>query len=356
MKQTITLQDVASAARVSKATASNVFNAPSRVRPELRERVEAVARHLGYSGPDPRGRLLSLGKVNAIGVVAPAESGFAWVFADPYMAEFLSGVSQVCEQRGAALSIISPHEINGVGGIRNAVADGFILGSIDQAELIEPAMRRKLPYVVMDVEGGPDINSVCVDDRDGAYQLTRHLIGLGHRRFAIISIARRNMAPVLHAPSGKHRVLSAAYPSDVERIEGIGMALTEAGLSIDDMPIVEACCSDEERRVYGVDGAGIALDNARGATALIGLSGTLALTALAEAGRRGIDVPGQLSIAGFDDPPEAAHTAPPLTTISQPVMEKGRAAARLLFETGPAQHLVLPVELKICGSTAPPPR
>jgi DNA-binding LacI/PurR family transcriptional regulator len=72
------------AARLSKATVSNVFSRPERVRPELRTRIESVARELGYAGSDPRGRLLSSGKVNSIGVVPPAD-GMAWVFADPYM-------------------------------------------------------------------------------------------------------------------------------------------------------------------------------------------------------------------------------------------------------------------------------
>src|SRR5436305_9865823 len=106
MRDAVTLLDVARAANVSKTTVSNVFSSPHRVRPELRARVEAAAREIGYSGPDPKGRLLSSGKVNAIGVIPPADAGFSWVYADPYMCEFLAGVAQICENRGSGLLLV----------------------------------------------------------------------------------------------------------------------------------------------------------------------------------------------------------------------------------------------------------
>jgi DNA-binding LacI/PurR family transcriptional regulator len=355
MNDKVTLRDVANAAGVSKATVSNVFSRPERVRPELRARIAAVAGELGYSGPDPKGRLLSSGKVNAIGVVPPAEDSFAWAFSDPYMCEFLGGVAEVCETEGSGLSIIAASNRNGESGIRRAVVDGFILSTAAQAEAIEPAMRRKLPFVVMDADGGPDISSVRIDDRGGAGDIARHLIKLGHRKIAILSISRRSISPVVHRPGSAHRDLIAAFPSDIERIEGIAAALSEAGLSINDMPIVEACCTSEEERIFGVSGASVLLDHAQGATAVIALSGLLALAVLKEARKRGISVPGQMSVAGFDDGPEIARADPPLTTVAQPIAEKGRMAARLLFERQLARQVILPVELKVRASTALPP-
>ena len=354
MARAVTLLDVAKVAGVSKTTVGNVFSRPERVRPTLRAHVAAVAREIGYTGPDPRGRLLSSGKANAIGVVPPADASYSWVFSDPYMGEFLTGVAQICEQRRVGLSLITAKDSQGAWAIRNAVVDGFILSSIEQAEFIEPAMRRKLPFVVMDVDGGADISSVRVDDRAGARQLTRHLIYLGHRRFAVASISRKPIAPVVHLP-GRWRRLVAAYPGDLDRMAGVADALAEARLSLDDVLIVEACGTDEERHLYGHGGAEMLLDNARDVTAIIALSAPLASSILAAAWHRGIRVPEQVSVAGFDDPPEAALAHPPLTAIRQPVAEKGRIAARLLFEPETGRHVVLPVELKIRSSTAPPP-
>ena len=107
MKKAVTLSEVAEAARVSKATVSNVFSRPERVRPALRQRVEAAAESLGYDGPDPKGRLLSSGKVNAIGVIPPAAFGISLFFKNAYVRAFLEGIAVVCEEHGVGLSLVS---------------------------------------------------------------------------------------------------------------------------------------------------------------------------------------------------------------------------------------------------------
>ena len=359
MKKTVTLTDVAAVARVSKATVSNVFSRPDRVRPALRQRVEAAAESLGYDGPDPKGRLLSSGKVNAIGVVPPAD-GLSWVFASVYMRDFLTGVAQVCEEKGVGLSLVFGDERGGAWDIRTAVLDGFILNSVSEAASIERALRRKLPFVVMDAIGTPEINTVGPDERGSAWRLTRYLIELGHRRFAIVSCGRKAAAPVFHPPNGGSRRLVMAFEADEQRILGVADALGEAGLSIDDFPIFETCGivpvlgDDQERRLFGHGGAELVLDNAGDATAIIAMPSELAIAAVVEARRRGIDVPGKLSIATMDDAPEVSQTDPPLTAISVSSIEKGRTAARLLFEDGPPRQVVLPADLVIRASTGPP--
>ena len=100
--KTVTLLDVAKAVAVSKSTVANAFNRPERVRPELLARIEAAARELGYAGPDPKGRMLSSGKVNAIGVVPFGRFGVAAFFKHPYQREFLAGVAQACEDSTGA--------------------------------------------------------------------------------------------------------------------------------------------------------------------------------------------------------------------------------------------------------------
>jgi DNA-binding LacI/PurR family transcriptional regulator len=352
MKTPVTLMDVATAASVSKSTAANVFNRPERVRPEVRARVEAAARELGFAGPDPRGRLLNSGKANVIGVV-PSGEGIAWVFDDPYMRAFLAAVANECQARQLGLQLIDGHGEAGAETIRRAVVDGLILHTADQARAIDPALRRRLPIVVMDRTAEPDVSSVSIDDRGGARLLTEHLIGLGHRRFVVATLTRGYIAPVLHRVTGEPRQLVSAHPVDEERLAGVAEALREAGLSIDDMPLVEAWGSAEERRLYG-SGAALILDSLGDATAVIALGGEIALSTLAEAKARGIALPRDLSIAGFDDPPAAALADPPLTTIAAPVAESARAAARLLLEGGAPWHVELPVELIVRQSTAKP--
>lgn len=349
MKSPVTLLDVASAANVSKSTVANVFNRPDRVRPELRKKVEAAAHQLGFAGPDARGRALSSGKAHAIGLV-PSGEGIAWVFDDPYMRTFLRGVAQACQERHVALQLIDGHGEAGGEAIRRAVVDGLILHTQDQVQAIDPALRRKLPIVVMESTDELDVSSVSIDDRGGAALLTRHLLELGHRRFLIATYTRGYIAPVLHRVTGEPRQLVSAHRVDEERLAGVAGALAQAGLSINDMPLVEAWGSEEERRLFG-SGAALILDNLGDATAIVALGGDIALSTLAEARARGLSVPGALSIAGFDDPPEAARAG--LTTIAAPVAASARTAARLLF-SAERQHVQLPVTLMIRGSTGAP--
>lgn len=353
MKTPVTFLDVAEAAQVSKSTVANVFNHPERVRPEVRTRIEQVARELGFAGPDPRGRLLSSGKANVIGVV-PSGEGITWVFDNPYMRRFLAGVAEECQAHRTAIQLIDGYGEAGAETIRRTIVDGLILHTADQVLAVDPALRRKMPIVVMDRIADTDVSSVSIDDRGGAYALARHLLELGHRRFLVTTLGRSYVAPILHRVTGSPRQMLSTYDIDEERLAGIGEALAEAGLSLDAMPIVEACGSEEETRLYG-PAAGLVLDALDGATAVIVLGGELAVGLVAEAKRRGIAVPTELSIVGFDDPPEAALTDPPLTVIAAPVAETARLATRMLFSGGPPQHVQLPVELKVRNSTAPAP-
>ena len=161
----VKLVDVAKAAGVSRGTASNVFTHPELVSEALRERVLAAASELGYGGPNPSGRLLRLGKVNAIGATPPGSYGVSVAFINPYFREFLSGVGEVCDERGASLTVISGVGPDKTRGIKNALVDGFILHQVEDATFLE-ARQRRLPFVVVDIEGDAETNSVRIDDRD----------------------------------------------------------------------------------------------------------------------------------------------------------------------------------------------
>ena len=348
MAKAAKLADVAKAAGVSQGTASNVFNRPELVRPEVRERVEASARALGYGGPDPKGRLLRAGKVNAIGVVVMDHLGY--FFRDPFNREFMAGLSEVCDELGAGISLISAMDQKSAAWtIETAVVDGFVVQCLDQGDrLIELAKRRKLPFVAVDLDPGPGAGFIAIDDRRGAREAAGHLLSLGHRRFAILALELVGDGRV--GPVDRERRLAAAYQSTRDRLLGYGDALAAAGISIDDVPIVESLNDSE-----AATGAATLLDLAPQATAVLAMSDVLAIAVVNEARKRGIDVPGQLSVVGFDDVAEAAAATPPLTTVHQPIAEKGRLAAQMIFDRGPPRRELLPVHLVIRGTTAPPP-
>jgi DNA-binding LacI/PurR family transcriptional regulator len=340
-----TLIDVARAAGVSRSTASNVFAHPERVRAELRARVEAAAQELGYGGPDPTGRLLRSGKVNAIGFKPPAEMGVGDSFRNPVFLQFLAAVGDVCEAHGAGLMVLSDAKRD---SIRTALVDAFIFSRVDQLSDVEPALLRRLPFVMVDVEAGPDSRSVRVDSRGGARAAAEHLLGLGHRRFAILSFLRAFGPTRLHPAGGPRPPEVAGMPTDQEKLAGYAEALAAAGLSLDAVPIVQA-------DPWAEDAAGMLLDHAPGATAVLTMGVMQGLRVLAEARRRGIAVPRDLSVVAFNDLPEAARSEPGLTTVDGRTGEKGRVAAELVLEGGPPRQVVLPTGLILRGSTGPAP-
>ena len=141
--------------------------------------------------------------------------------------------------------------------------------------------------------------------------------------------------------------MTAGFSLDYERLEGFADGLREVNLAIDDVPIIET--------TPGEPSAGaVVFDQAPEATAILTMSDWQAITVVDEAVRRGIDIPEHVSVVGFDGTAEAARTTPPLTTVAQNIVGKGRLAAAMVFANGPPQQIVLPVELVVRGSTARP--
>ncbi|MBN9000258.1 MAG: LacI family DNA-binding transcriptional regulator, partial [Rhizobiales bacterium] len=237
MSRTIKLSDVAKAAGVSQGTASNVFNRPDIVRREVRERVEAAARELGYAGPDPKGRLLRAGKVNAIGVVT--SDPLTYFFDDPYARVLMTGIAAACAEQGAGLSLVSTENDEKLAwNIQSAIVDGFILLCIeDGLRLIELSRERKLPFVALQYgSGDTSMTAIGVDDFEGARQAAEHIGALGHRRAAILSLqlAEEQVGPVDLAA-----VDNALYSGTRERILGYLSGLELFGVDRLSVPIFE---------------------------------------------------------------------------------------------------------------------
>jgi DNA-binding LacI/PurR family transcriptional regulator len=349
VNRTVKLADVAKVAGVSLGTASNAFNRPHLVRKEVRELVEATARKLGYSGPDPKGRLLMGGKTNAIGVLLPGQLPVAHTLQNVYLQAFMQGVAEVCDENGANLLIVSGAEDRKISAIRTALVDGFIISHGEELELMS-LRQRKVPFVVTDMDAGPGVSSVRIDARLGARMAAQHLLALGHRRFVILSTLRKQSDPIWHPPGQANRQLAAGLPLDHEKLLGYRDALEAAGLSINAVPIVESFL----RLPWAAAGADAIFERAPEATAILAMTDTQALILLSVARQRGIRIPDDVSVIGFDDRPDAASADPPLTTIAQPIVEKGRVAASMLFSHGPPLHIILPVSLVVRLSTAHP--
>jgi DNA-binding LacI/PurR family transcriptional regulator len=349
-EKSVTLADLAKAAGVSKGTASNVFNRPKIVRKEVRDHVLGVAKAMGYHGPDPKGRLLSAGKVNAIGVATVMPLGH--FFEDPFARVLMTGIAEACDASGTGISLVSAaNEEVLAWNVRNAVVDGFILFCLDGAEqLIASSRERQLPFVAL-AFGHEDktISVVGIDNVAGARCAAQHLLDLGHRKFAILAME------FVEGGSGRitmEQVSAATSSASVDRVRGYFEALQASGVDTSQVPIYETQ-EDDTATIFAA--LGEIFSSISPPTAILAQSDRIALIALDWLKDRGIAVPGDVSVVGFDGVPESTTSQPPLTTIQQPIVEIGRRAVRAILDhADEVWHEKMEVELVVRGSTAPP--
>jgi DNA-binding LacI/PurR family transcriptional regulator len=205
----------------------------------------------------------------------------------------------------------------------------------------------------VDGVASPAACRVSIDDQGASRDVVEHLLALGHRRFAVAALPRLpgdrggRIDPDDPGPM--------TFPVTGVRLAGIREGLEDAGLAWSDVPIW-AVPDDLTPRQSARDVGATLLDVAEPPTAIVCLSDEVAAGVLDAAADRGMAAPADLSVVGFDDAVTASATTPPLTTVHQPLVTKGEAAARLLLDGAPITDLVLPTELVVRGSTGPPPR
>jgi DNA-binding LacI/PurR family transcriptional regulator len=333
-----TLADVAAAAGVSRMTVSNAYNRPDQLSAATRQRVLAAADGLGYAGPNPAARSLRRGRAGAVGVLITESLPYA--FADPGILELLRGVAGALGDAGHGLLLVPTLDSpDGLTLVRDSVVDAFVLISVAGDDPAVAAVQaRRLPVVTV---GNPHLRGVPhlgVDNRRSAGVVARHLLDLGHRRLAVVT------------PAGRER------PSLDQRAVGFRDTV-DAALGSGSTTVVVA---DSNDRPAGRAAAARLLGGARRGrpTAVFTVTDVLALGVLDEAATRAVDVPAELSVAGYDDVAEAARAVPPLTTVHQSLYEQGRAAATAALALSRGETPRLPrlrTELVLRGSTGPAP-
>ncbi|WP_321852384.1 LacI family DNA-binding transcriptional regulator [Burkholderia diffusa] len=355
------MKDVALAAGVSQPAVSYAYNKPSEISEAQREHILAVAKKLGYPGPNVRGRSLRSGRVGAVGLMIMDELPYA--FADPATTSLLRGIGEISELANVALALFPlqkdlanhPGDVeNGSLAVRGFV-DGLIAYSLpDHYPVIEVARRQGIPLVIVDAPIIDKVPFVGIDDLQSAIVQMRHLVELGHRKIGVV--ADRLRPDGVRGLVTRERFQQATENVVRARIEGYLRAAEAVGLGFDDIPIIEAGGFD---RASGIWAAAQILEHTD-LTAVAATSDVMALTLVHAAREQGVAVPDWLSVVGFDDIPEAAGAG--LTTIHQPLIEKGRQAAQLLSEllNGSAARkpraakVMLPTELVVRSTTKAP--
>ena len=334
-----TITDVARVAGVSKGAVSFALNGRPGVAADTRERILAVARDLGWT-PSLRGRALSVSRALAVGLVIarPPET----LRADSFFASFIAGVEAVLAERGYALmlQVVSDEDSEHESYRRLAASgrvDGVFLTDM-RVDDVRPQLLDdlNLPTVVIGpAPGHGPWSAVSIDDRPGIVAAVEHLISLGHRHIGHVA-----------GPAG--------FVHGVSRREAWAAAVADAGLTPD------TCIGADFSAQGGVDATNALLDLPEPPTAIVYANDLMAIAGMSTAIGRGVDVPGQLSVTGFDDNPLAAYLQPALTTVRTDVVGWGSAAASQLLalvdnEVGREIDLP-PPQFIVRASTAPPRR
>lgn len=337
------IHDVARAAGVSTATVSRALSAPDKVRQATRDAVFRAIEETGYR-LNMSARNLRKRETGAVAVLLPN-------LANPFFAAILSGIAEVLSDAGYSVLIndttpLSNDDHRFPGFATKQHVDGLIVldGLLDQDSRFMAGHPEARPAVVYACEWCDRIDRprVVIDNLAASASAVDHLVALGHRRIGHIS-----------GPPGN--VLTRT------RFDGAKAAMAAAGLHMDDAWIFSGNFSLES----GAQAARDWCASRNRPTGVFCASDVMAIGFIGELIRRGVEVPREVSVVGFDDLEMAAHFHPSLTTVHQPRGDIGRAAARMLLDRmrkagdgpddTPAPALVLPTRLVVRESTAPPP-
>lgn len=324
------IRDVAARAGVSYQTVSRVLNDSPSIRPETRDRVQQAIEELGYR-PNQAARALVTSRSRTIGVLSSQSTQYG-------PATSMSAIEVAAREAGYRVSITHMTSTETT-SIRAAI-DYLMSQAIEALVVIAPQVRVfealsalsiDVPYVTLDARGSTIAHSLSVDQIAGARMAVRHLIEQGHEE-----------------------ILHIAGPQDwieaESRMQGYLQELGDQDLRM------RAPILGDWSASFGYY-AGLELLRVRDFTAVFAGNDQMALGFLHACRDVGLDVPGDISIVGFDDIPEAAHFAPPLTTVRQNFAELGRRAVGILLAElrGDAvvEHQLVPPELVLRESTAP---
>lgn len=330
-----TLSDVAKHAGVSTATVSRCLNAPGKVRERVRRQVSAAIAELGYV-PSGAARALASKRTGTIGAVIPTLDS----------AIFARGIQSLQKRLSRAGYRLLLASSNYLVAQEAEEVRALVLGGVDGLALVgtdhDPGVyqllqNRNIPYVHTWTHGSEDQHP-CVgfDNRAAAYRMTRHLLDLGHRNFAVIAGVTRN----------NNRA--------TERLRGVCDALSSAGIALADSHILQRHYS----LAAGREALAQCMALSTKPTAVLCGNDVLAIGALFGAQALGISVPGMLSITGYDNLPIASQVVPALTTVDVPAKLMGRLAAEYLISridgVATPEKTELPADVVLRDTTAPP--
>jgi LacI family transcriptional regulator len=332
----VTIIDVAAEAHVSYATVSRVINNDIHVKQETRDRVQQTMRRLGYVA-NRQARSLAGGRTNTIGVLVPD-------LGTGYIGEIIRGIDAELGLSDLDLILYTTHrtaskEVNYVANLAKGMVDGLLLVlPRSPADFIGSLTQRNFPFVLIDHQGiGQDFPAVVgAANWQGGFKATEYLIKLGHQRIGFIT---------------GWMDLGCA----LDRLDGYRSALRTNHIAEEPELIYEGTFFQPD----GFKGACALLDLPTPPTAIFASNDVMAMGVIDAVRNRGLRVPEDVSVIGFDDIPQSSMIHPALTTINQPLEKMGRVATQMLLELLSEPHkktgrIELPTELIVRDSCQAP--
>ena len=341
MAKRVTIKDVAKHADTSYQTVSRVINDKPDVAPETRRRVLDAIEALNYR-PSMAATSRAQPKTHIVALAVSPNNEFLLYEGDPHLLRIIHGIDRALEVRNYNLLLSTIHFNNGhtieSRLLNRQLADGVIirLSMDDQGRTANLFTEKGYQVVVIGYSHHPHIPSIRSDDGHGAYTQTQHLLAIGHRSIGIISGPETD-------------------PSTLMRKQGHEQAIAESGLTANRTPRVEGYYTVDS----GYDAAAQLMQDNPELTAIVAFSDTMAIGAMHWLSEQGYDIPGDISIVGYDDIPDAQRQSPSLTTIRIPSMDEGERAVQVLFDLIEDRQLysneiILPVHLVSRHSTSVP--
>ena len=328
----VSIYDIAKRAKVSPSTVSRALEDHPYIKAETKKRIQELAKEMDYV-PSTVAKSLAANKTWTIGMVLAAIS-------DPFMGRVVEGMERVAVEAGFNVFISTSQndrqqEIAAIKMLQKRRVDGIIVIASHLFDQYPQFFgRSKVPIVIINEQKpGETMHFVTVDDVHAAQLAVEHVLALGHCRIGYVGVTNRPK-------------------SNQYRLKGYQDALEAAGIA-SDPALIFTSNTIEDHAKRGE--ASLEPLLAAGATAVFCFNDTTAMGLLAACYKRGVSVPGDLSIVGFDDIDMAAYTMPPLTTIRQPRFELGQRAMHMmlnLLDGQEPENQIIPVELVVRQTTA----
>lgn len=329
----ITIKDIARSAGVSHTTVSRALRGDPRITPDTTERISLLAEELGYI-PNLIAQSLNAQRTFTIGMLVTS-------VADPVVMDIMEGAEDVAQANGYCIFMSQSRndplrEVNVVDTFQRRRVDGVIVVASRTGDKYRLALEKiQVPLVLLDSEEVNDNHpAINADNYGGACLAMNHLLQMGHHRIGYIGATDRRL-------------------TNLKRLKGYQQSLLQAQIEIDPAWIVNPEAEDDLQRGQ----IGLQHCLASGVTAIFCYNDQIAISVLNSCYHKGIAVPQQLSIVGFDDVRPASYVNPPLTTVRQPLQQMGKSAMRMLLDLvdkKPVQNEMLECKLVMRESVAKP--